>query len=242
MHFKEMKKLIKKLLGLQQPPRVRVFSHARSGTHFLEAFLAHNFYPNEPLKIDEITWGHWCDRRVNTDGNKYGRLFGSHSFPKKGYDPLPKVYIARDGRAVAYSMWKTPNFVHSYMKDFSFQEFLREPIDWYGTPSNKADPKINIIEHWDRHITEWIDYAASNPNTLVIKYEDLVDRPYEQYEKIHSAYFPNKPKLNASEIDNIRKPVGLLPNKAKKDSWKDVFEKEDLDLYFSIVQNKLYKE
>lgn len=41
---------------------IKVYSHPRSGTHFLEAFLARNFYAGKDLKVEEGLWGHWSNR------------------------------------------------------------------------------------------------------------------------------------------------------------------------------------
>lgn len=220
---------------------LKVYSHPRSGTHFLEAFLAENFYKNKDLNIPNVIWGHWSNRKENTKGNPYGKLFGNHHFADKNNNTKPKLYIYRDGRAVAYSVWKTNNFIHKDLEGISFSEFLKTKIDWHGTPAVKTQPKYTIIEHWQLHVHSWLDLAKTDENLLILKYEDLIDDPYKQYEKIHSKFFRRKRKLTKEKIDIIKKPLGLLPNKGTKDAWENIFTEKDLNLYDSLISNKLIK-
>lgn len=212
-----------------------VYSHPRSGTHFLEAFLAKNFYKNKDLNISNVAWGHWSNRRTNELGNPYGKLFGNHFFPDRNLNMKPKIYIIRDGRAVAYSIWKTNNFIHKDHKGISFKEFLRTKIDWSGSPATSCEPQYNIIEHWYSHVNSWLDFKKQNDNILLIRYEDLINQPYEQYLKIHNKFFSKTKIISENKLDVIKKPVGLLPNKATKDSWKDAFDEEDLSFFFSSI-------
>lgn len=211
---------------------VTVFSHPRSGTHFTEAFLAKNFYRDrmDEFQSKNIGWGHWANSKINPDSNPYWKLFGSHYFPSERLKKIdyPIIYIIRDGRAVAYSIWKTENFIHPKHKRISFSDFLRLKLDWKGSPGRKSKPTHNLAQHWENHVTGWCKLASKNDNILVIHYEKLVDEPYEIYQKIHNKFFRHQPLLKVDEIDAIKHAVGLKPNQAKKDSWQDVFTKEDL--------------
>ena len=222
---------------------LKVYSHPRSGTHFLEAFLAKNFYAKKDLHIASVTWGHWSNRKRKEEGNPYGKLFGNHYFADRNQNSKPKIYIIRDGRAVAYSIWKTDNFIHKDLTGISFSDFLRTKLDWHGTPGTKATPKYTVLEHWYLHVQSWQELAANDSNLLLINYEDLKDAPYEQYERIHSKYFSRKKKLKIERIDTVEKPLGLLPNKGKKDEWQKVFSSKDQDFYNTIIpQNFKYPQ
>ena len=218
---------------------VKVYSHPRSGTHFLEAFLAENFYKGKDLSLDSGTWGHWSNRKVRDIGNPYGKLFKNHHFPKKIKYIQPKIYIVRDGRSVAYSIWNTPNFINKELRDISFHDFLRTKIDWKGSPSNKVLPEYTILEHWYQHVKAWEKYNNFDNELLIIKYEELLNNPYEIYLKIHDKFFKNKRVLKEEEIDNIKTPVGLLPNKATINSWEKAFSEEDKILYFDVLSKGL---
>ena len=237
-----IKSIIKKtkkkhnIFNKKEDELVKIYSHPRSGTHFLEAFVGENFYPNYDLKLDSITWGHWSNRLENKKGNPYGKIFGNHLFPPKLNDNSKKIYIKRDGRAVAYSMWKTPNFKHMEYNSISFHDYLKLKIDWFGTPSQKAQTSLTILEHWLKHCREWDAYAQENENTLILSYEDLMNFPYQQYLKIHNKFFSNSFVLDKDEIKIINKPVGLLPNKAKIDAWREVFTEQDNKLYLDLLK------
>ncbi|MEH0157670.1 sulfotransferase domain-containing protein [Limibacter armeniacum] len=219
---------------------VLVFSHPRSGTHFMEAFLAKNFYQQEDLMTDNVVWGHWSNRLVNGKGNEFGKLFGSHIFPNRGIGKvkMPIIYIYRDGRAVAYSIWKTNNFIHSKYKGISFSDFLRLKLDWRGTPAIKVDnPSQNIVEHWFEHVNTWFDYAKRNNKVVIVRYEDLVRNPYQVYLMIHNKVFSDELLLSNDNVNPISNAVGLLPNKAVIDSWREAFSESDLDFFMSNVKH-----
>ncbi len=229
----KLKTALSKLV--KEKPLVKVYSHPRSGTHFLEAFLAKNFYKKKDLKIEEIAWGHWSNRKIKKEGNLYGKLFGNHYFANRNTNDQPKIYIYRDGRAVAYSIWKTPNFLNKEDSKLSFNAFLNTKIDWQGTPSLKVDPKLTIFEHWSEHFISWRGMADKNDNILMIRYEDLKDQPYEVYKKIHAKFFKKQQLLLPNEIDEISKPLGLLPNQGIKDAWKEQIELRNSDVYKALV-------
>ena len=228
---------VKIIFSKKWKPLLKVYSHPRSGTHFLEAFLAENFYEDKDLFIANVNWGHWSNRLVNSKGNPFGKLFGNHYFADKNNNNEPKIYIVRDGRAVAYSVWKTPNFLHKNISDLNFREFLKTPIDWYGTPSTKTVAKFTIMEHWAQHVESWYKLAKLNNNVLIIKYEDLVTEPYVQYVNIHNKFFKKTQFRRPNEINIIERPVGLLPNKAKIDSWESMFDQDGLEFYNKLLKS-----
>ena len=247
----EIKHLLKKRLmslfnleKLYKPPYsdkyVTIFSHPRSGTHFLESFIGENFYSDECLAEGEVIWGHWANRKINIEGNEYQKLFGSHAFPSSEFKNIdyPVIYIYRDGRAVAYSIWKTENFLHPRYANISFSDFLKLKLDWRGSPAWKSREKYTIAEHWEKHVKGWLKISSKNRNILIVSYEELVTDPYKVYLEIHQRFFKSKKRKSEKEIVIIEKAVGLKPNQATKDSWKEVFSRED-DLFFqSLIRKK----
>lgn len=215
-----------------------MFSHPRSGTHFLEAFLARNFYPDEDLSVAEVPWGHWADRSLRDEGNPYGKLFGSHVFPERSLRRIsyPAVYIWRDGRAVAYSLWRTKEFLHPDHRDISLSDFLRQKLDWIGSPGYAATPLRTIAEHWEEHVLGWRTIAGKNPNVLVVAYEDLLEDPWREYGRIHAALFPHRRELPRDRLDPVGEPVGIAPHEAARASWREAFSDEDEEYFLSRLR------
>ena len=226
--------------------RIKVYSHPRSGTHFLEAFLARNFYPKDNLSWYDVPWGHWTFQKKNKYNNPYGKLFGHHHFPtgdeKKNKQPM--IYIYRDPRAVALSIWKTDNFINPVYRGISFSDFLRIKLDWYGTPSIRTEPKWTVAQHWFNHVHAW--HQLDNPNLLIIRYEDLKDDAEKIYDQILKKFFATrnylieKKILKKKKTDPISKPIGLLPNIGIKDAWKKIFTSEDEHFFMGQIPDHRY--
>ncbi len=180
-----------------------------------------------------------------TEGNEYGLLFGSHEMPGSWVKNIkhPMIYICRDGRDVAYSIWKTPNFKNIEQKNIPFSEFLRTNIDWVGTPSHKSYPKENIIQHWERHVTNWS--KVKKKNLLIIRYEDLVLDPQKEYRRILKKFFPLRYFLTKNgwireNIEIVKKPIGLKPNNAKPNNWQTKYTKEDQNFFLSQIREEKF--
>ncbi|GAB1855745.1 hypothetical protein MHTCC0001_05790 [Flavobacteriaceae bacterium MHTCC 0001] len=219
---------------------IKIYSHPRSGTHFLEAFLAKNFYSNHELSSEgSIYFGHWSNKILLENGEPYHKLFGSHFFPSQVQISSKPIYIYRDGRAVIASLWNSK----FYQKDWlgiSFSEFLRREIDWYGGTGQKSEPKMNIIQHWYNHVESWL----LNEEIFSLRFEELKNNPQQIYSKISKEYFPlkyYKAKLfGINNLDPIHNKVGLKPNSTKINSWKKLFSEEDLNFFYSQIPNQKY--
>lgn len=154
------------------------------------------------------------------------------------------IYIYRDPRAVALSIWKLENFMNPKYHGILFSDFLRLKLDWYGTPSIKSEPKWTVAQHWFNHVHSW--HQLDNPNLLIIRYEDLKDNPEKIYDQILKKFFPfknyliEKKILKKTKIDPISKPLGLLPNAAIKDAWKEVFTSEDEQFFLEQIPDHRY--
>ncbi|WP_286760398.1 sulfotransferase domain-containing protein [Salegentibacter sp. UBA1130] len=167
-------------------------------------------------------------------------MFGNHYFPEENKNISPKLYIYRDGRAVAYSVWKTENFLHKELKEYDFNEFLEMKIDWSGSPANEALEEFTILDHWATHVKSWKQFANNNPNVCLIKYEDLLSQPHDEYLRIYNHFqnlFPSHVLKKKDELDRIKEPVGLLPNKAIADAWKNNFSEKNL-INFRLITEK----
>ena len=150
---------------------IKIFSHPRSGTHFLEAFLAKNFYDGDDLSSNgPIYFGHWSNKILLEGGEPYHKLFGSHFFPEDSKFTNKMIYKDWEG--------------------LSFSEFLRKDIDWYGGLGQKKQTKMNIVEHWFQHTDTWLNVV--NNNLLFIRFEDLKEHPDKIYLDICRKFYPKK--------------------------------------------------
>ncbi len=229
---------------LECEPLIKVYSHPRSGTHFLEKFIGLNFYSNINLERKPIVWGHWSNRQVNKDGYDYQRLFGNHFFPSEHHNQKGKyIYIIRDPRAVAYSIWKTKNFLSAKDSNLSFSEFIRVKLDWVGSPACKTIPKWNIAQHWSHHVANWLRYSISGKNIMIVTYEDLKLYPEKVFSDILKKFFPMtfaKRKIISPRIKVVKEKTGLLPNQASIDAWKSVFTEEDELFLIRQIEHKFF--
>lgn len=168
---------------------VKVYGHIRSGNHALAAFVQKAFYPNiEPRTIHRAGSGHWSRKsselsRVTVEGQDltsdevdlpYGHVVGNHLFPKRGTPPA--IYVYRDGRDVALSIWRWEKMRPLGVETFS--EFLRLSIDWRFSQTRRfhwpKHPKPwTVLHHWMWHVNAW----TQNPNICCVRYEDFVTDP-----------------------------------------------------------------
>lgn len=207
---------------------IRVYSHPRSGTNFLMRFIAANFYAGQDLHSKPGRIGHWKNR-IENQSNPVGKLSGTHHFfdYEKNQFIKPAVYLVRDGRAVAYSIWKTKVFQNPNWKSWCFSKFLREKLDWYGSPGNPHGFPGSIVEHWRDHVISW----QERMDVLFIRYEDLVTTPERVRDDI--VRFFNVPAME--ELQTVDGLVGWYPNCGTIDAWQDEFSQDDIEYFDSIV-------
>jgi len=209
---------------------IKVYSHPRSGTHFLMSLIGDNFYPDENLEKDARVFGHWSRLEELDKPVANGQLFGSHSFVLKRhrYLPVKRIYIYRDGRDVAFSMWNS-KFYNSSWGDISFSDYLKKNIDWFSSPTFKSDDNLTILEHWRNHVSGWLN--TNDYFILKLRYEEVLLNPENTVKQI--GRFLNLPL--PSQIKNVDQLVGLSPNKGKIHKWKSHLKKEDHDYIRNLI-------
>jgi hypothetical protein len=131
---------------------IRVHGFVRSGNHLLMTLIGQNFYPGTDLTSPAGAIGHWSDR-AQVPPVEFGQLAGHHGPPSWGLE-RPAVYVYRDGRAVAASLYRSPHFKNP-ANDVTFSEFIRQPLDWQWTVGNRAENPSNVIDHWREHLSIW---------------------------------------------------------------------------------------
>ncbi len=200
---------------------MKLYSHPRSGTNWIRALLCYAIYGEMKLAVSRT--GHWSQRRDIRVSEK--QVFGGHVF----YDPtLPKrkVYLFRDGRDVALSMWKAKSLQHKNDADLTFSQFIRKPLDWYGTPGKKLESGLNIIQHWKRHLGSW----RRAPDTYFLRYENVLLHRRKEITKIA--------KFAGFKIRRLPRMGAMGPDPStnyRASKWKDAYSKKDLDYFYRIV-------
>lgn len=215
-------------MGEMTEQLLQVHSHPRSGTNFLCAFIARNFYPGRDLTGKEGVMGHWADPIPQEPSPwPYGALFGSHYFYAPWMERQDTIYIYRDGRDVAFSLWRTKAFLHPSWREWAFSKFLRYSLDWLYSPGWGGSFDGSIVSHWHEHLQSW----AAAPNALLICFEDLVFEPAWVRDIIaeHFGFFA------LPEMIEIKEPVGPFSHQGRPGAWRDIFTDDDLAYFHEIV-------
>lgn len=201
----------------------KVYSHPRSGTHLLAACLKLNFYPGAGLARKVAGIGHWS-QRVRVEGFAWQGLIGGHGFWNGQSGCL---YVYRDGRDVAASLFRSKRFLNRAWRGMTFSEFLREPLDWRGSPSRRAEPGMTVAEHWRAHLESWLP----RPGVVGVRYEDLCTLPNTTLEGLRE-------QLGLEHQGKYAVPqrlVGVLPNEGRIGTWRDWFGVDDVAWFFERV-------
>jgi len=209
---------------------LKVYGHPRSGNHLLMDLLARNFYIGVSLRTGPGSVGHWADR-VHNQYSKHGRLSGGHGLPQSGYDQQNAIYVYRDGRAVALSIYQSPHFMNPKLKQAGFSSFLRAKLDWYLTPGRPSSPGMNIAQHWMHHLSAWQEVQACS-----VRYEDLVLDPIKELLRIAEHFDLDPP----TKWQLTGRDVGWFPSGNKLDGWVKHFNKQDNEYFLSHIPEGFY--
>jgi hypothetical protein len=205
-----------------------VYAHPRSGLNFLRAQLKASFYPDDPRTERRalVSTGHWAQRYRIAPGP--GWIFARHHI-HACYRGQRGLYIYRDGRDVAVSLWRSKTFQHPTWGNLSFSEFLQRPLDWTETPRQQAAPRLTIAEHWRQHVDGWL---GGHPGVCCVRYENLLRNPAPVLDRI-GAFI----KRDVRSYQLQREPVGPDTHGGGWGAWRDVFTADDLTYFYSIVPN-----
>lgn len=203
---------------------IKVYGHPRSGNNYLAALIKRNVYPNKNLQGKDGYVGHWADRAY-VRGTKYAKLFGGHGLPHRYRNVKgEKVYIFRDGRDVALSLWNSEHFVNpEWTKTKSFSDFIRTPLDWVSSPGDKANPCLTIFEHWKRHLEMW-----KNSGAFLVCYEELCENPEPIILDI-----ARLAKVKLQTFSDLSGTVGWFGSKHR--GWRDIMSDEDVEYFLKKV-------
>lgn len=212
---------------------IKVYSHPRSGTHLLMATLAQNFYEGRDVSSPPGgIFGHWNDRQPGK-GKPYGKLMGAHFHYSKKKHPGKSIYIYRDGRPVALSVWRSPHFINKTWQGISFSDFIRKRLDFHGSVGARTRlPRMNIFTHWRKHVESWHPGGHSLDEIYYIRFEELVLEPLRIIKELQDHF---SFELIPDEPTPVEGLVGLNPNSGKITGWKEHFSQADEDHFFENV-------
>ena len=261
-------------------------SYPKSGNTWIRIFLSTLLYSSEKPKVninnnhikqfptrgdfDDLTdnvmdmdeFAKNCilaQQRINLDNrikilkthNAYWQNYEKNYFFTDKENTLGVIYIVRDPRNVITS-------VMDYFNKKSYRETLEFLIDNYkvigGTKFESGIP--TILFSWANHYNSWKQFKK---NYLLIKYEDLLDKPQEEFLKISNYLntignfkFNEKDILEIAEnckfenFCNQEKTKGFIDNSATnknfkknffrlgpKNNWKDLL---DTDIKLKIEE------
>ena len=221
---------------------MKIWGHPRSGNHFLASVIHEAFYGSDPrfaLQVSAAATGHWSQRQGGaheTFGSDpaagsttvpWGRLLGSHAWtPPPELDDA--IYIYRDGRDVALSVYHWNRFRRADEQSLSFSEYLRRPIDWIGSPGFRAPRRMLLWEHWRAHVKHWL----ARSDVFAVRYEDVVEDVDGQLRRIATRFgVPLVTTVNGS------RPVGWNASEpsSRVGRWRGRLDDSDIALYNELV-------
>ncbi len=201
-------------------------SYPRSGNTFLRVILnsvfdAHSYSiyddRNDIASSDETSRavGHkLLPRDFDLETARHSKeiyLIKTHDKPPNDTDKA--IYLIRDGRECMLSYTKYQN---------KYGKIHKELID-----------TINGNTHfgsWREHIKAWD--PKNRDNTLLIKFEDLIDDPYSFIDAIASFTDIDPTGNNIPTFDELHKKNDKFFASGKKDTWKEHFSEEESNLFW----------
>jgi hypothetical protein len=160
--------------------------------------------------IDQLS-SNWIKSQEIINQDKKIKFFKTHhafcnyknSFFTSNEVSLGTVHIVRDPRNVISSI-----LYHFSKKNYTeAKDFLFDENKALGKKFDLNDPNVNrniftVISSWKNHYNSWKQF---NKNYLLIKYEDLIQDPYNEFNKL-SDYLSKILNLNF-EKEKIKKAV-----------------------------------
>ena len=171
---------------------------------------------------------------------------GEHTFTDE-INTLGVIYIVRDPRNIITSVL---NYFHK-KNYYDALEFMKENKILGGNEAEIGVP--TIIGSWSNHYNSWKKFKK---NFLIIKYENLIKNPFEEFSKIISYLesitdlkFENKNVLKAIEectfdnVSNQEDKFGFNDNsKRNKELNKKFFNLGPKNKWQNILNKKIVKE
>jgi hypothetical protein len=235
---------------------LKVYGHPRSGNHLLAALLHEHLYHLDAsfgATVHPRDTGHWSRRQTGAGGGApstfydrgerhagadqvtvpYAALLGSHVLRPPRH-PGAALYVYRDGRDVALSVFDWVRFRRADQEALSFAQYLRAPIDWEGTPGVKAAHGEVLFAHWMRHLRSWRASGA-----FLVRYEDLIVKPAAVLAGVAAAFgFPTPRNVAQIHAVGWNATRGAPAQRVQK--WRVQMDQTDVAYYDSLVPKDFF--
>jgi len=156
--------------------------------------------------------GAWPDAYARMSASKETCLVKTHDVPE---DEGRAVYVVRNGFAASHSY-------QCYLRDVNHKRFsLAEVI--------LGKPKFGS---WGYHLDAWQPFER--PNTLLLSYEDLVQKPEEQIAKLSEFCGLRRQNEWKNEFDNLHNQNPSFFRKGKAGDSSGEFSAMERDLFLSL--------
>lgn len=195
------------------------------------AWLKANFYPDLTPPERSGRAGHWS-HTVPAPARPYSAMPSSHQFWTASLTEKC-FYIYRDGRDVVVSLWRSKMMQHPSWKALSLSGYLRRPLDWSGSPGQRATPTITVAEHWRKHLESW----HARDRVCYVRYEDLLLKPNVVLRDVSGFLEKDPVKREAVSVD---KRVGWEPHEGISRNWENYLNDADLRFFFSHVSEDFW--
>lgn len=233
-------------------PEVQVYGFPRSGNHALAAMLKEHLYADVDTsgQIVNTGTGHWSQRknasRFALAGeaiedrrftNPYAQLLGNHRPPPDGDQRC--LYIYRDGRDVASSLYAWPKARNVALLGVDFGIFLRMNLDWWGSPGTREIPRRNksLFHYWQKHLKAWNGVATTQPKRIkMVRYENLVTDPRGTMRDISLWLGIDAP----SSADLVPSTGWNSSGDVRVGKWLGTWEATDLAFYDALVAGSFF--
>lgn len=126
--------------------------------------------------------------------------FGPYSFTD-AFNTLGIIHIVRDPRNIITSIKNHYNY-ESYDKAL---KFIKDEKNMIGVKGSKKEMDLpTLISSWKVHFNSWRNLTKLKRNYLLIKYEDLIKSPFDEFFKITNFISKiSNLKFNEKNILNI---------------------------------------
>ena len=192
----------------------------------IEQFPSRKYFVGITKNVDDVTeFMKSCnDAQSNLNLDKKLKFFKTHNaFWRTGaysftdaYNTLGIIHIVRDPRNVITSIKNHYNY-ESYEKALKFIKDEKNMIGIKGSTKEMDLP--TLISSWKVHFNSWKSLTKLKDSYLLIKYEDLIENPTNEFLKI--ANFINKISKINFDKKNIIKSV-------ENTSFESLREQEEL--------------